>query len=69
MAKREYKVVSYIMIGDNAPVRFDSLDDRTRAECRDKMLRNIGNALSSHYSAHTDELPRFIDQPSVSVKD
>jgi hypothetical protein len=55
MAKRpELKAVSYITIGGQA-VRFDSLTEEKRAECRKKMAENIGKALSSYCSANPEE--------------
>ncbi len=48
--------VSYICVGDEAPVRWDSLSKEKRAEYSKKMMDNVSKNVSRHINAHPEEL-------------
>ena len=61
MAKSKLEVRSYICIGGSAPVRFDSLDEKTKAECREKIAENISRTLSRYLSENPHEAKPLFD--------
>lgn len=57
MAKRrEIKVVSYIHVGDNPPVKWEDLTPELREEYSAKMMEGVGEVVSEYYSQRPDEL-------------
>lgn len=60
--KSELRAISYISIGGAPPVRFDSLDPKTRDECLSKMFDNIGMAMSKYLSEHPKEAIPIINE-------
>ena len=57
--KVEYKVVSYIKIGDKI-VPWDSIAQEEKKNLVEKMMQNVGSALSSYLSANPDEIENVI---------
>lgn len=48
--------VSYICVGDEAPVRWDSLSKEKRAEYSKKMMDKVSENVGGHINAHPEEL-------------
>lgn len=51
-----YPHVSYVCVGDNPPVRWDSLSLEQRTELSKKMMDNVSENLSRYVNAHPEEL-------------
>ena len=52
--------VSYICVGDSAPVRWDSLSKEKRAEYSKKMMNKVSENVSRHINAHPTELKTLL---------
>ena len=57
--KVEYKVVSYIKIGDKI-VPWDSIAKEEKKNLVEKMMQNVGSALSDYLSANPTEVEGII---------
>lgn len=52
--------VSYVCIGDDKPVRWDSLSRQKRAELSEKMMKRVSKNLSRYVSSHPEEAETLI---------
>lgn len=52
--------VSYICVGDESPVRWDSLSKEKRSEYSKKMMDRVSRNVSRHINAHPEELKPLI---------
>ncbi|MGN0613577.1 MAG: hypothetical protein ACI4JB_06705 [Porcipelethomonas sp.] len=50
-----YPHVSYICVGDNSPLRWDSLSDEQRAEYSKIMMDRVSENVSRYVNAHPEE--------------
>ena len=50
-----YPHVSYVCIGDDSPVKWDSLSHEKRAELSEKMMKRVSDNLSRYVSSHPEE--------------
>jgi len=55
-----YPHVSYVCIGDDPPVRWDSLSNKKRAELSEKMMKKVSENLSRYITAHPEELESLV---------
>ncbi len=52
--------VSYICVGGNSPVRWDSLSKEKRVEYSKKMMDKVSKNLSRHVSSHPEEMESLL---------
>lgn len=55
-----YPHVSYVCIGDDPPIRWDSLSEEKRTELSAKMMKKVSENLSRYINAHPEELESLI---------
>ena len=55
-----YTHVSYVCIGDDPPIRWDSLSEEKRAELSAKMMKKVSENLSRYLSSHPEEIDSLI---------
>ncbi len=55
-----YPHVSYVCIGDDYPVRWDSLSLKKRTELSEKMMEKVSENLSRYINSHPEELESLL---------
>ena len=55
-----YQHDSYVCIGDDPPIRWDSLREEKRAELSATMMKIVSENLSRYLSSHPEEIDSLI---------